>query len=207
MAKSRPPEELDSFDFSTPKPVNPRRKQLTKKGQRKVRKAKEATMSPQERAEAARDAGLMVVIGQLKGAGVIAEIPSEFGSKIMIMIDEDALYTAARTHMSFDELATIFGVSAPVLQTHPYYLPIIERARAEAKMKLRSAQMRNAVENDNPTMQIFLGKNLLGQKDVARVENTGVDGKPQEHVITRRVTAAIPDNGRDTPSQPPPAED
>ncbi len=116
---------------------------------------------------------------------------------IAVEIDVVALAAAAETHASYEVLGLIFGVGETTLSNNPTYKAIIEKARATAKKNLLASQFRNAISNDNATMQIWLGKNYLDQKDVSRVEQTGPDGRPIESVVTKRVTAVIPDNGRD----------
>ena len=47
---------------------------------------------------------------------------------------------------------------------------------ASMKMKLSEAQIKTAIEDRNPTMLVWLGKQYLGQKDVpdAQIETNGV---------------------------------
>jgi hypothetical protein len=46
--------------------------------------------------------------------------------------------------------------------------------------RLRVAQVELAIDDKNPTMQIWLGKQLLGQRDYKRIEVTGAGGGPLE---------------------------
>jgi hypothetical protein len=48
-------------------------------------------------------------------------------------------------------------------------------------------------------MQIWLGKQYLGQKDVTRQEHSGPDGKPIQTEKTKRVVAYFPGAGRRRP--------
>ena len=43
---------------------------------------------------------------------------------------------------------------------------------------LRAAQFKNALDNDHPTLQIWLGKQLLGQRDFKAIEVSGPGGGP-----------------------------
>lgn len=113
------------------------------------------------------------------------------------MIDAKALYEAARNHASFETLGRIFGVGATTLSQHPEYRNIIEKARAERRKDLLEAQFSTAIDDRNPAMQIWLGKQYLGQADVRRIETTGADGQAIEHTHNVRAVAYIPENGRD----------
>lgn len=109
----------------------------------------------------------------------------------------DILYEMAKTHASYDQLGLIFGVSGAHIQQT--YQKLVEQARAECCKNLLSAQFATAINDRNPTMQIWLGKQYLGQKDVSRTEHTGPDGRPvqTENQNFNRAVAYIPDNGRD----------
>lgn len=113
------------------------------------------------------------------------------------VIDHTVLYELATTHASYDQMATILGVSDTFLITHPEYSKIIEKARAETVGKLLSAQFKAAIEDRNPTMMIWLGKNYAGQKDISRQELTGKDGEPVGVEVAPRLVAVMPTNGRD----------
>ncbi len=115
---------------------------------------------------------------------------------VQVEIDPLALHAAAVTHMPYAKLAVIFGVSTRLLHSNPKYRAIIDKARAVKQQELLEAMFATAINDRNPTMQIWLGKQYLGQKDVSRVETTGKDGGPIENK-TFQVTAVIPSNGRD----------
>ena len=53
--------------------------------------------------------------------------------------------------------------------------------RGKGKISLRRAQFKTAVENNNPTMLIWLGKQYLGQLDNKNI-NEGKPPEEQEHV-------------------------
>jgi len=59
------------------------------------------------------------------------------------------------------------------------------------KMSLRRAQFTAATLNLNPTMLIWLGKQLLGQTDTQYFRHAGEDGGP---IVTQY---QLPSNGRD----------
>ena len=112
-------------------------------------------------------------------------------------IDEKALLEAAKTHASIEQLAIIFGVGASTLAQREDLRAIIDKGRAIRKQDLLAAQFATAINDRNPTMQIWLGKQYLDQRDVTRVEQTGPDGGAIKTEQTMKAVAYIPENGRD----------
>lgn len=80
-----------------------------------------------------------------------------------IEIDLDLVYALAKIHCSVSEIASIIGVSKDTINRR--CSDIIERAKDEGRMSLRRAQFHKAINEGNVVMQIFLGKNWLGQSD------------------------------------------
>ncbi len=80
-------------------------------------------------------------------------------------------------------MASILGTSKATLQRRiadtPDVAKAIEDGRASMERNLRTAQLRSAI-GGNATMMIWLGKQLLGQRDVRAVELTGTGGGPME---------------------------
>lgn len=136
-------------------------------------------------------------------AGITQAVPMPNGGPPALVLEENVLYEMAKTMSSYDVLGQIFGVSGAHIQQT--YAPLVEKARAEAKKNLAGAQFTSAVNDRNPTMLIWLGKQYLEQKDIRREEQTGPDGKPIMTDNTHRSTAVayIPDNGRDPALQEP----
>ena len=60
------------------------------------------------------------------------------------------------------EIADFYGCDESLLRKS--YSEFLTKGRAEQKLRLRQLQWKSA-EKGNVTMQIFLGKNILGQKD------------------------------------------
>lgn len=80
-----------------------------------------------------------------------------------IQLDEDMLLKLAELHCNWKEIAWVMDCSVDTLKRN--YADIIDKGYALGKIKLRRAMMRNACENDNAVMQIFLAKNLLGMEN------------------------------------------
>jgi len=73
------------------------------------------------------------------------------------------------------EIASLLGVSLSTLEHDPEFLRIHKKGMESGKASLRRMQYLNA-NKGNATMQIWLGKQYLGQKD--KQEITGKDGEP-----------------------------
>ena len=68
------------------------------------------------------------------------------------------------------EIADFYGCDESLLRKS--YSEFLTKGRAEQKIRLRQLQWKSA-EKGNVTMQIFLGKNMLGQQD--KIEQTELD--------------------------------
>ena len=78
------------------------------------------------------------------------------------------------------ELAAWFNVSTRTIESRrkqPDFLEAMERGKAKGRISVRRAQMR-LLEAGNATMGIWLGKQLLEQRDVVTNEHTGSSGGP-----------------------------
>ena len=76
-----------------------------------------------------------------------------------------------------EEIAATMGMSVDTLERRVkevyegrVFAVVFAEKREGGKSSLRRAQWKNAIEKGNPVMQIFLGKNLLGQKDKQEVD-------------------------------------
>ena len=77
-------------------------------------------------------------------------------------IDTEQLTKLASFGCTNKEIAEFFGCSADLIEKS--YSVFLTKGRAKGKIRLRQMQWKSA-EKGNVTMQIFLGKNILGQKD------------------------------------------
>ena len=85
-------------------------------------------------------------------------------------IDTKQLQKLASLGCTNKEMADFFGCSPDLLEKS--YSVFLTKGRAEMKMRLRQLQWQSATKG-NVTMQIFLGKNMLGQQD--KIETTELD--------------------------------
>lgn len=65
------------------------------------------------------------------------------------------------------EIAAVMDIHVDTLRDN--FSTLIEKGRNKGKASLRRAQFKNAVEKDNATMQIWLGKVKLGQAETVSV--------------------------------------
>ena len=85
-------------------------------------------------------------------------------------IDTTQVQKLAQLGCTNKEMADFFGCSADLLEKS--YSEFLTKGRAEQKIRLRQLQWKSA-QKGNVTMQIFLGKNMLGQQD--RIETTELE--------------------------------
>lgn len=110
----------------------------------------------------------------------------------MIQIDYAAVERAASIGCTKDEISAVLGISRAALYNHmnrdPEVKAAIDRGSDKGKATLRRMQWRGA-ESGNPTMLIWLGKQLLDQRD--KSELTGADGNA---IVTEVVYRWAPPN-------------
>ena len=85
-------------------------------------------------------------------------------------IDTEQVKKLAILGCTNKEIGDFFGCSADLIEKS--YSEFLTKGRAEMKMRLRQLQWKSA-EKGNVTMQIFLGKNILGQQD--KIETSELD--------------------------------
>lgn len=86
-------------------------------------------------------------------------------------IDVKVLRNLLEIQCTITECAHVLGVSTDTLQRN--YKDVINQGKTMGKVTLRRAQWRNAIEKNNVTMQIWLGKQCLGQSDSPLDEESG----------------------------------
>lgn len=102
-------------------------------------------------------------------------------------IDYSILQALCRILCTGEECASILGIDYDTLnrglkrEGHGGFAEYYKRHSAEGKVSLRRMQFQ-AAQDGNVTMQIFLGKQCLGQSD--KQEISGRDGGPIKHAGT-----------------------
>ena len=84
------------------------------------------------------------------------------------VIDPEEVYKLARLGCNYEEMSDWFQIPANTLKYN--FSDIIAKGRSELKQSLRRAQLQAAM-NLQPTLLVWLGKNLLGQSDSPNVES------------------------------------
>ena len=85
-------------------------------------------------------------------------------------IDTKQVQKLASLGCTNKEISEFFGCSADLLEKS--YSEFLTKGSAEQRIRLRQLQWQSA-EKGNVVMQIFLGKNMLGQQD--KIEQTELD--------------------------------
>lgn len=80
-----------------------------------------------------------------------------------IELDVDMLVKLSELQCNWKEIAYVMDCSVDTLKRN--YASYIDKGNAVGKVKLRRAMFRNATDNDNAVMQIFLAKNILGMSN------------------------------------------
>jgi hypothetical protein len=78
-----------------------------------------------------------------------------------------------------EEIAAWFGVSTRTIEQRrkqPEFAEVMRRGKAKGRISVRRAQMK-LLEAGNGAMGVWLGKQLLGQRDVTPVEVSGAQGR------------------------------
>lgn len=78
------------------------------------------------------------------------------------VIPPDEVWKLAALGCTMEEMADWFQINRETLKYN--FSDYIAKGRSELKRRLRAAQIRVAMDG-NPTMLVWLGKNLLGQSD------------------------------------------
>ena len=86
-------------------------------------------------------------------------------------IDPELVYALAKIHCTQREIAAVCGCSITTIKDR--YIDIVHRGEDEGKSSLRRLQWEQA-EKGNVQMLIWLGKQILGQKDKQPDEATQV---------------------------------
>jgi hypothetical protein len=108
-----------------------------------------------------------------------------------VSIDFVELQKLCTLQCTQEEIAAWFNCSVRTIEKYsrrPEFAEVMTRGRAKGRISVRRAQMK-LLESGNATMGVWLGKQLLGQRDVTPIELSGREGKPVE--LTLEVIDAI----------------
>jgi hypothetical protein len=97
-----------------------------------------------------------------------------------VHIDLLELEKLSSLHCTYEELADWFGISVRTLELRlkrPEFAAARQRGRSKGRISVRRAQMK-MLEGGNSTMGVWLGKQMLGQRDSITTEHVGAGGGP-----------------------------
>ena len=97
-----------------------------------------------------------------------------------VSVDLLELEKLCSLHCTDQELADWFGVSTRTIEArkkHREFAEAMQRGRAKGRISVRRAQMK-MLETGNGTMGVWLGKQMLGQRDTITTEHVGAGGGP-----------------------------
>ena len=109
-------------------------------------------------------------------------------------VDKNQFESLCALQCTLEEISSFFGVNESTIlrwckrEYKATFADVFKKASASGKMSLRRLQWRSA-QDGNVTMQIFLGKQWLGQTDK-------VEQKTDATVTENQVVLYLPDNGR-----------
>jgi hypothetical protein len=97
-----------------------------------------------------------------------------------IVIDLLELEKLCSLQCTNEEIAAWFSCSVRSIETYskkPEIAEVMARGRAKGRISVRRAQMK-LLEKGSAAMGVWLGKQLLEQRDVMPIELTGANGDP-----------------------------
>jgi hypothetical protein len=95
---------------------------------------------------------------------------------LLAAIDLSELEKLCMMQCTNEEIGAWFGVSSKTIERrrkNRHFADVMDRGRAKGRISVRRMQMK-MLEQGNPTMGIWLGKQLLGQTDHIYGDGTGV---------------------------------
>ena len=87
------------------------------------------------------------------------------------IIDYETVEKLGNIHCTQEEIAAILDISVRTLQRDSEFCRIYKQSTANSKKSLRRLQW-NKAEEGNATILIWLGKQMLGQRDNPEVDQT-----------------------------------
>lgn len=78
-------------------------------------------------------------------------------------IDRDLIWRLASIMCTYKEISEVVGLPEKTIKNN--FADLIEKGRSVGKKSLRRAQFEKAIQDKDPRLLIFLGKNYLSQKE------------------------------------------
>ena len=93
------------------------------------------------------------------------EEPKTRRGRPKIEMDYEKIERMAEVGCTKREISYILDIHEDTLARRPEAVEAYDRGAENSKVRLRRAMMFNAIDKGNPTIQIFLAKNMLGMSD------------------------------------------
>ena len=123
------------------------------------------------------------------------EPTKNLGGRPKKSIDYKAVENLAKMMCTQEEIGSYLDISARTLQRDEEFCRVYKKGMDEAKMSVRRMQYKSA-QDGNTTMQIWLGKQYLGQRD-----KQDVDATANMNITIKLEPVRRSDNGKDNTSQ------
>ena len=107
---------------------------------------------PEYEAQPKRKYGEKVIKGIIVGRGEHKQV-----------INIDDVKKLAELHLTYKDMSTFFHVKETTFRDN--FRSIVEKSRQKTKQRLMEAMLHNAIDKLNPTMQIWLSRNLLNMSE------------------------------------------
>src|SRR4029077_20774331 len=115
------------------------------------------------------------------------DIEPNLGGRPRSVIDLAVVERSASIGCTKEEISALCGVAHSTFFKHlaedPDIQKAIDRGAELGRATLRRAQWKGAVMDGNPTMMIWLGKQLLGQRDTQTMQTLDKDGNPIDPIV------------------------
>ena len=114
------------------------------------------------------------------------DIPKRGRGRPPADITPEAVEKLSALQCTDEELAAYFNVTTRTIEKYrlkPEFKEAMERGKAQGRLSLRRAQFRAAVDNNNPAMLIWMGKQILDQRDKQLVDNN-ITGTMTQTTVT-----------------------
>lgn len=102
------------------------------------------------------------------------------GGRPLLPIDPKVVEGMAFVGATNEEIADFLETTPETIERR--FLPLLRKSRADLRVRLRRQQLRVASEG-NPTMLIWLGKQMLNQHDKTEVEHSTPPGEKKQIAI------------------------
>lgn len=106
-------------------------------------------------------------------------------------IDYEQVERLASVGCTIKEISAIMQISEAVLYADAHFSEFHKRGLENLRMSLRRQQVKKAIDENNTTMQIWLGKQLLGQSEEPDSRLAEIEYKKAITALTKKRTELL----------------